>query len=554
MQIRLFIFFVALGLGVACKKQADPGPSPVPPASFSLNSLRVDGQFNGFVYSQVQTRPELIFTFSNSLSQASVREAIQWKSGAGAAVPFSATFRNNDSTVLLKPTGVLDHLARYTVTVPTTLLSKSGGSLQAGFTLQLYTALDSTDKFPRISDEALLTKVQQQTFQYFWEFAHPVSGLARERNTSGDLVTSGGSGFGIMAIPVAIERGFISREDGLARLQKIVTFLEDRAVKFHGAFPHWLNGATGAVIPFSQKDNGADLVETSFLMQGLLTARQYFAGSSAAETSLRADINTLWRGVEWNWFRKDNGNVLYWHWSPDHAWDLNLPIRGWNETLITFVLAASSPTHTIPKVVYTEGFARSGAMQNGRNFYGYTLPLGENLGGPLFFAHYSFLGLNPTGLTDAYANYFTQNKNHTLINRAYCLANPQGYRGYSASCWGLTASDIPGGYTASSPTNDRGVIAPTAALSSFPYTPQESMRALHFYYYTLGDRLWGKYGFHDAFSLHDPWFADSYLAIDQGPIILMIENYRSGLPWKLFMSCPEVQAGLRKLDFSSPTL
>jgi hypothetical protein len=554
MRIKLLIFIIGMGLGISCQKQADPGPSPVTPASFSLNSLRVDGRFDGFVYNQVQTSPELTFTFSASLSPASVREAIQWRNAAGATVPFSATFRNNDSTVLLKPTGALDHLARYNVTVPTTLQSKSGGNLQSGFTLQLYTALDSTDKFPRITDEALLTKVQQQTFRYFWEFAHPVSGLARERNTSGDLVTSGGSGFGIMAIPVAIERGFISREEGLQRLQKIVGFLKDRAVKFHGAFPHWLNGATGAVIPFSQKDNGADLVETSFLMQGLLTARQYFAGNSAAETSLRADINTLWRGVEWDWFRKDNGNVLYWHWSPDYAWDLNLPVRGWNETLITYVLAASSPEHSIPKVVYTEGFARSGAMQNGRNFYGYNLPLGENLGGPLFFAHYSFLGLNPTGLTDAYANYFTQNKNHTLINRAYCLANPQGYRGYSASCWGLTASDIPGGYTASSPTNDRGVIAPTAALSSLPYTPQESMRALRFYYYTLGDRLWGMYGFHDAFSLHEPWFADSYLAIDQGPIILMIENYRSGLPWKLFMSCPEVQAGLRKLDFSSPTL
>ncbi len=468
--------------------------------------------------------------------------------------PISTTFRNGDSAVVLTPTAPLGYLNQYTVTVPTSLEAKGGGKLQSGFAVELFTALDSTDKFSRISDEALLTLVQRQTFQYFWEFGHPVSGLARERNTSGDVVTSGGSGFGIMTLPIAIERGFISRSEGLQRMQKIVSFLKDRAVRFHGAFPHWLNGATGAVVPFSQKDNGADLVETSFLMQGLLTTRQYFQGNDPAETTLRTNINSLWRAVEWDWFRKNNENVLYWHWSPDYAWDLNLPIRGWNECLITYVLAASSPTHSVPKPVYTEGFARGGAMQNGRSFYGYTLPLGENLGGPLFFAHYSFLGLNPTGLSDAYANYFTQNKNHTLINQAYCKANPLGYRGYSESCWGLTASDIPGGYTASSPTNDRGIIAPTAALSSLPYTPEESMKALRFFYYTLGDKLWGTYGFYDAFSLHQGWFADSYLAIDQGPIVIMIENYRTGLPWKLFMSCPEVKSGLRALDFKSPHL
>lgn len=414
--------------------------------------------------------------------------------------------------------------------------------------------IDSTDKFPTIPDEELLTLVQKQTFKYFWDFAHPVSGLARERNSSGDVVTSGGSGFGIMTIPVAIERKFITRAQGLERMQKIVAFLNNNAQKFHGAFPHWLHGATGAVVPFSAKDNGADLVETSFLIQGLLTARQYFNGVASEELKLRKDIDTIWHNVEWDWFQKDKGDVLYWHWSPDHGWDVNLPIRGWNECLITYVLAASSPTHPIAKSVYDKGWTREGQFVNGKDFYGINLPLGDPYGGPLFFSHYSFLGINPNNLTDSYTNYFTQNRNHTLINYNYCKTNPAGFAGYSAACWGLTASDIPDGYNANSPSNDKGVISPTAALSSFPYTPTESMTALKFFYYKLGDKIWGEYGFRDAFSIDKVWFADSFLAIDQGPIIIMIENHRTQLPWNLFMGNVEVKSGMKKLGFASPHL
>ena len=218
------------------------------------------------------------------------------------------------------------------------------------------------------------------------------------------------------------------------------------------------------------------------------------------------------------------------------------------------MLAASSPTHSIPKSVYDSGFARNGAMVNNNNYYGYQLLLGPSLGGPLFFEHYSFLGINPNGLSDAYANYQTQTLNHTKINYTYCVSNPKGWFGYSDSCWGLTASDIQNGYTASSPTNDVSYIAPTAAVSSLPYTPTESMKALKFFYYVLGDKIWGQYGFKDAFSLQNLWFAESYLAIDQGPMIVMIENYRSGLLWNLFTSCPEVKTGLLSLGFSAPYL
>jgi hypothetical protein len=405
-----------------------------------------------------------------------------------------------------------------------------------------------------ISDTALVQLVQQQTLKYFWDFGHPVSGLARERNTSGDIVTSGGSGFGVMTIITGIHRNFISRAQGLARMQTIVGFLKNTAQKFHGAFPHWLNGVNGTVVPFSTKDNGADLVETSYLIQGLLCARQYFNGADPAETALRNDINAIWNGVEWDGFRRSNENVLYWHWSPNYNWDMNMPIRGWNECLITYVLAGSSLTHSVPKIVYDNGWAQNGLMKNNNYYLGTLLPLGPAYGGPLFFSHYSFLGINPNSLTDAYASYQMQVTNHTKINYDYCRNNPNKQFGYSDQCWGLTASDIPNDYTASSPTNDVGVIAPTAALSSFPYTPAESMKALKFFYYKLGDKLWGNYGFYDAFRLKDPWFASSYLAIDQGPIVVMIENYRSGLLWNLFMSCPEVKSGMINLGFQSPNL
>lgn len=412
------------------------------------------------------------------------------------------------------------------------------------------TELDETPKFPTLSNDELLTLVQKQTFKYFWDYGHPVSGLARERLGSDETVTTGGSGFGLMAILVGVERGFITRQQGFERFDKIVNFLQNNTDKFHGAFPHWLNGTTGKTQPFSTKDNGADLIETSFLIAGLLAVQSYFSTGNIAEKVMCDKIQQIWEGVEWTWFQKNGEPRLYWHWSPNYGWDMNMPITGWNEGLITYVLAASSPKYSIAKNVYTEGWARNGAMKNGNKFYDITLPLGEYLGGPLFFAHYSFLGLDPRNLTDEYANYWQQNTSHARINYSYCVANPRGYFGYSNRNWGLSASDIPNGYTASSPTNDRGTIAVTATLSSFPYTPEESTRALNFFYYMLGDKLWGEYGFKDSFDLSKQWFANSYLAIDQGPIVVMIENYRTGFIWNLFMQRQDIKDGLTKLGFT----
>lgn len=412
------------------------------------------------------------------------------------------------------------------------------------------TTLDSTNKFPIISNDSLLTLVQQQTFKYFWDYAHPVSGLARERLGSGDVVTTGGSGFGLMALIVGTERGFISRTQLLERVNTIVSFLKI-SDRFHGAWPHWMNGTTGKTIAFSTKDNGADLVETSFLIQGLITLRQYLNPGVSEEELLINQINALVTSVEWDWFTREQ-NVLYWHWSPTYEWEMNMQIRGWSECLITYVLAASSTTHPISSAVYDEGWARNGAfpMTNGKSFYGITLPLSWDYGGPLFWAHYSFLGLDPRNLSDKYASYWEQNQAHALIHYEYSKANPKNFLTYSADCWGLTACDVPNGYAANEPANDRGVIAPTAALASMPYTPEASIDAMRFYYYTLGNKLWGAYGFYDAFDANNNWWASSYLAIDQGPIICMIENHRSALLWNLFMSAPEIQQGLTKLGFN----
>ncbi len=487
----------------------------------------------------------MTFDFSFPIDQDAFTQAAKITGEASPSLQFS--FTNEGKSATITGDALLKYLTKYQVSIANTLKGASGEPF-GGYATTLYSELDETPKFPVISDEELLTKVQEQTFKYFWDFGHPVSGLARERDTAGETIASGGSGFGIMAIIVGMERGFVTRTEGIARLKTMVEFL-GQSDRFHGAWPHWLNGTTGKAIPFSAKDDGGDLVETSYVVMGLLTLRQYLDVQNAEEAAMVDKINTMVAEVEWDWYARGE-NVLTWHWSPNFGWDMNLKIRGWNEALITYVLAAASGTHGISTQVYEGGWKNSNHFINGKDFYGITLPLGEDYGGPLFFEHYSFLGIDPRNLADAQVSYWEQAVNHTLINRQHCIVNPHGYIAYSEDCWGLTASDGNNGYSAHSPTNDRGVIAPTAALSSYPFTPAESMDAIKYFYYMLGDRLWGPYGFYDAFNVTESWYASSNIAIDQGPIIIMIENQRSALLWNLFMSCPEVQLALDKLGFT----
>ena len=518
-------------------------------ATLSIVSYSIGGQAiaNSNRTIDVPLDLSIEFNFSMPLNTQTITSSTVLVAGpVNALLTFG--FSNQNKTLTITRATPLVYLSKYILSLSADIQGAQE-EVFSGLSKEFYTAVGNhASGLPAKTDDELLTLVQQQTFKYFWDVAQTASGMARERDSSGDLVTTGGSGFGIMSIVVGMQRGFITRAEGLVRLKKIVGFLET-ADRFHGAWGHWINGNTGKIIPFSTNDNGGDLVETSFLMQGLITFRQYLVPSDTAGNNLINRITNLYNTVEWDWYRRCEPacqNVLYWHWSPDKNWIMNFALSGYFEEQITYFMAAGSPTHGIPKIVYSSGYGKNGAIVKNNMYYGYTLPLESPA--PLFWVQYSYLGLDPH-FSDDYANYWTQNVNATLINYSYCGANPQHYAGYSAGCWGLTASDNPNGYGAQSPGNDNGTITPTAALSSFPYSPTESMQALRFFYDTLGDRIWGPYGFYDAFNVTAGWYANSYLAIDQGPIVVMIENYRSGLLWNLFMSAPEVQQAKTTLSF-----
>jgi hypothetical protein len=469
-------------------------------------------------------------------------------------------------------------------------------SVQSRFNIN---AQDNKTIVKNLSDDDLLDLVQRQTLRYFWDLGHPVSGMARDRNQdlahttyittvradgttfislpdrdpnslvpvmqSADIVSTSGTGFGIMAMIAGAERGWLPKQDVQDRVAYIVDFLECKADKFYGVFPHFMDGATGDVACLIPNDDGSDLVETGFLMMGLLAAREYFTAKTPEADALRKSITKLYESVEWNWHTPYQNDELYWHWSPKNKWLMRYPIQGWNECLITQILAVASPTHPISRTIYDKAWAGGKDFKNGKSYTfidpsgpgkttTITQPLGPEMGGPLFFTHYSFMGLDPRGLKDKYADYWEQNLSHVLINHAYCVENPKGYVGYGPDCWGLTASDDHIFYGAHCPTDDLGVITPTAALSSFPYTPEYSMKALRHFYEDMGDRLWTDTGFIDAFNESKNWYAKSQLAIDQAPIVVMIENHRSGLLWNLVMNCPEIKRGLKMLDFESPYL
>ncbi|RNL51039.1 glucoamylase family protein [Pedobacter jejuensis] len=453
---------------------------------------------------------------------------------------------------------------KYTFRILLVILITSG--FQCSTEAQTFEQIQSAPAIKKnLSDDALLDVVQKQTFQYFWDGAEPNSGAGRERYHADNIypendkstVATGATGFGLMAILSGIDRGYVTKKQGLDRLNKILTFLE-KADRFHGAWPHWIHGETGKVRPFGKKDNGGDLVETSFVAQALICIKEYYKNGTEAEKSLSNKADELFKGIDFSWYRNGGKNVLYWHWSPEYAWEMNFPVKGYNECLIMYVMAASSPTHTIPAEVYHEGWARNGEIKANFKVYGHPFTLDyqgqKNSVGPLFWAHYSYLGLNPKGLKDRYADYWENNKNHTLAIHDYCVANPKDFKGYGTNNWGLTASYSVKGYAAHNPQEDFGVISPTAAISSIPYTPKESIKVIRHLYEDLGDKVWGKYGFYDAFSETDNWYPKRYLGIDQGPMVVMIENYRSGLLWKLFMQNQDVKNGLKKLGFESPSI
>lgn len=526
---KTYFLLPLLALFASCGKSSENAPAP----NAEVVSLSYNGKYISInkVLSGVGADAEFVFNFTKDLDIAKL-DLNQITCNGTSISDFD--FQVDGKDLHVKSNTTLPYLKKITLRL---YAGKNlGVNLVEDYKFSFITEYDPSDKFERISDDELFEKVQKRTFSYFWDYAHPTSGLARERLGSENTVTIGGSGLGIMCIPVGIERGWITREEGAAQVLKMVTFLGEKAERFHGAWSHWLNGQTGEAIAFSTYDNGADLVETSFMIQGLLAVKEYFTRDNATENEIRSRVQTLWREVEWTWFQNGGQNKLYWHWSPDYGWKMNMPITGWNEALIVYVLAASSPTYPIDKKVYDAGWARDGAIS-------------FNTKSPMFFAHYSFMGLDPRNLSDAYGSYWDINVAHATANYEYC-ANHTGTYGYSSQCWGLTASDYYNGYTASSPSNDTGTVAPTAALASFPYLPEHSRDAMEFFYYKIGDRLWGTYGFKDAFAFKECWFASSYIAIDEAPIVVMMENWRTGLLWDCFMKNEDVRRGLDRLGFN----
>ncbi len=409
--------------------------------------------------------------------------------------------------------------------------------------------VEATAEIKDFSDEELLNMVQRYTFRYFWDGAHNPTGMALERSNGNDnTVASGATGMGLMAMIVAHEREYEPQENIKERILLILDFLENTE-RYHGAWSHWYNAEIWETQPFTPDDDGGDIVETSFVAAALIALRNYFTGTDVESVQIRETADKLWKEIEWDWYR--NGlNVLIWHWSPNIGFQKNMHVRGWNEALITYIMAASSPTHGIPLKTYVQGWARNGAMVNLRSFYSHQISLAPNWGGPLFWTHYTHLGIDPRGLQDEYADYWQEHVNTALIHHAYALENPSDHENYSEKNWGLTASDDPFGYTAHQPvSNDNGTISPTAALSSMPYVPEESLSALKYFYRERGQELFGIYGFYDAFNDNYDWVQDGYIGIDQGPIVVMIENHRTGLLWELVMQDADVQAGLDKLGF-----
>ncbi|MBI2496618.1 MAG: hypothetical protein HYV75_01360 [Opitutae bacterium] len=418
-----------------------------------------------------------------------------------------------------------------------------------------------------MSDDELLDMVQLGCFRYYWEAGHPDAGLAPEILPGDEhMLALGGNGFGVMALIAATERGFVPRAQAAERLVKITRFLA-RADRYHGAWSHFLDGRTAKTMPYFGKfDNGGDLVETAFMIQGLLAARQYFDRDNPAEREIRESATRFWREVEWDWYRqRPDSDVLYWHWSPDHGFHINHPLIGWNETSIIYLLAIVSPTHPVPASLWHTGWAGQSPLHveyrrgwsrttegdhftNGHSYHGIRLEVGEGNGAELFFTHFSFMGFDPRGLRDRYTNYFRNNRAIALIQQAYAIENPRKFAGYGADCWGRSAGVNSGGGRAL-PRDDNGTINTMASLASMPYTPAESMAALRHFYRDLGPKTWGPYGFYDGFNETQNRFDADYMALNQAPIVVMIENHRTGLIWKNFMANPEIAPALKAIGF-----
>ena len=412
---------------------------------------------------------------------------------------------------------------------------------------------------PPLTDDQLLDSLQYYGFLFFWQEANPSNGLIKDRSTPTSPASIASVGFGLTAIGIAIDHGWITREAGRDRtLTTLRTFWEmpqgsstSGTIGYKGWFYHFLdmNSATRQYTGSWQSELSS--IDTGLLLAGILYAREYYTGADSIEASIRSLADSITARIDWLWMM-DGGSSLTHGYTPEGGM---LPYRwiGYSEAMILYLLGLGVPSNPVPPTAWT-------AWTSGYSWqthYGYSF---VNFP-PLFGHQYSHCWVDFRGIADTYMQgrgitYFENSQRATLANRAYCIQNPGGFAGYSSTIWGLTACDGPAGYNARGAPpgqNDDGTIAPTAAGGSIPFTPTESVEALQAMYTTYGSQLWGPYGFGDAFNPGASWFGSEVIGIDQGPIVLMIENYRTGRVWETFMKNPAIAAGLAAASFEPVT-
>ena len=407
---------------------------------------------------------------------------------------------------------------------------------------------------PALTTEALLDTLQHTAFDYFWNEANPTNGLIKDRSTLSSPCSIASLGFGLSAICIGIDHGWVSRDDGRARIRTALQTLWTKpqgnalsgTIGYKGLYYHFLD-MPGALRTW---DCELSTIDTALLFAGIIDAKQYFDTADPVDVEVRALADSIYYRADWE-FMRNFAPSIYMGWKPGTGFSTFGQWIGYNEAMILFILALGSPTHPVPATTWT-------AWTSGYNWstqYGQTYVIFP----PLFGHQYSHCWIDFRSIYDTYmANrgitYFENSRRATLAQRAYCIANPSGRVGYGANQWGLTASDGPTGYNArgAPPSqNDDGTISPTAVGGAVPFAPEVAIPALHHLYDTYGPQLFSTYGFRDAFNLtvNPDWYDTDYIGIDQGPIIVMIENYRTGKVWQRFMANPDIQRGLQRAGF-----
>ena len=404
--------------------------------------------------------------------------------------------------------------------------------------------------------DALLDSIQHGAFNFFWKEANPANGLIKDRSAQNAPCSIASLGFGLSAICIGVDHGWVSREAARDRVLTALTTLwlspqgggENGYAGEFGLFYHMLDMSTATRTWNSELST----IDTALLLAGIIDARQYFDGTDSLETRVRSLADSIYYRMDWNLMRNYNPGILM-AWQPTTGFAGYGQWVGYCEASIMYLLALGSPTHPIDYdgwLTWTHGY--SYATEYGQSYVVFP---------PLFGHQYSQCWIDYRNIADDYMRahgltYFENSRRATLAQRSYSIANPGHHAGYSDSLWGITASDAPGGYSARGAPpaqDDDGTIAPTAPIGSIAFAPEVVIPVIHKMWDTYHDQLWTTYGFRDAFNLDQNWWDTDVIGIDEGPMIIMIENYRTQKVWNRFMQNPDVQRGLANARFTSVT-